>query len=213
MLLWIPLAILNVLATATTHNATNGPHDELIPLGDRIISLKGWRHIQHVINHWVAPNGLWVDHPERPPMIRTVLPDDGSLNTKRRGLNYWWEPETSHVPLYNVSFRMACEVMRGRNLIFMGDSLSMHHYESTVNVLGYRKNHGNDHNSHFTSETFKECTELFNLSTFSAYRVTKSEVWEFDEKVKRLLLDLDHGSPNGQSIGYIPHIEHGSSQL
>jgi hypothetical protein len=210
MLIWISLAIFTALTIAASNDPRFDHDDALVPLGDRNVTLKEWRHIQHVINNWVAPNGSWVDHPERPPMIKTVLPDDGSLNTKvysacgpvekRRGLNFWWEPETSRVPLYNVSFRMVCEVMRGRNLIFMGDSLSMHHYESTVNVLGYRKNHGTDSNSHFTSETFTECTDLYNLTTFSAYRITKSEVWIFGDAVKKLLLDLDRGSPNGSVV-------------
>jgi hypothetical protein len=110
----------------------------------------------HKINFWTSEEGNWIIPKEShanatwPLSPKNTPSNDKGLNThiysacgpreKRSGLDYRWNPDnvsTLSEPFqYNIA--SMCRIMRGRTLLFIGDSLSMHHFEATVSSLGYR---------------------------------------------------------------------------
>lgn len=128
-------------------------------VGDRILSMQSWQKLKDAVECWTSPAGNWIDQPDVPPLYTKVFSNDQNLVSKvysscgpvenRTGLTYHWVPPSNcSVPLYKFSFASMCKVMRGRNLIFTGDSLSLHHYETTLNALGSRTVYGEEYDDH-----------------------------------------------------------------
>ncbi len=58
---------------------------------------------------------------------------------RNNSILYQWTPSNECIhPLSKFDRNEVCRLMRGRTLVFIGDSLSLHHYETTVSAIGSR---------------------------------------------------------------------------
>ena len=91
--------------------------------------------LQEELDCWTSGEGMWVKDSASQPLITKIFSNDGELHTKiysacgpRTNLDYVWEPKDTCAPLPSPAWSTAntCRVMKGRAIVFMGDSLSMH---------------------------------------------------------------------------------------
>lgn len=105
-----------------------------------------------------------------PPLYKKVYSNDDALVTKvysacgsvrdRKGLNFYWKPPaTCKHSLIKFSTKSLCFLLRGRSMIYIGDSLSLHHYESMVNAIGNRSTYGHTNNYDQYWEKYTYCEE------------------------------------------------------
>lgn len=91
--------------------------------------------LQEDLDCWTSGEGMWVKDSVSQPLITKIFSNDGELHTKiysacgpRTNLDYVWRPKDTCAPLPSPAWSTAntCRVMKGRAIVFMGDSLSMH---------------------------------------------------------------------------------------
>lgn len=129
-----------------------------VAVGDRNLTAKSWDHFQEILNCWTSPEGNWTHRPDLPPLYSKIYSNDAHLVTKiytkcgpvsnRTGLDYVWTPPGCERPMYPFSYDSMCKVMRGRHLVLMGDSLSLHNYEAWLNAMGNRTVYGGRYDGH-----------------------------------------------------------------
>lgn len=113
----------------------------------------------------------------------------------RIGLNFEWKlPETCILPKFSPS--EMCRVMRGRNLMFLGDSLSIHHFETTIQAMGNGR-------------------PLWT-NTLSANNPVVSHTFEFCKNHGEIPFSIHFTKENWAVRGYVPlkdYVEPGSEAL
>jgi hypothetical protein len=142
MILWLKTVLVSSLNNA-----------EMVRVGDRNLTLNSWLNVKADAACWGSTDGKWTKNDEtHGSLYSTVYGNDEKLVTKvyslcgpvqeRQGLDYHWQPGPTCPQMEKFSPKSMCEIMRGRSLIFIGDSLSLHTYETTVNAIGNRSTYG-----------------------------------------------------------------------
>ncbi len=72
-------------------------------------------------------------------LIHTPIYSCNNYTNRNNSILYQWTPSNvcTH-PLSKFNRNEVCRLMRGRTLVFIGDSLSLHHYETTLTAIGER---------------------------------------------------------------------------
>lgn len=177
-----------------------------VQVGDRNITARSWQQFHEALDCWTSPEGLWTARPDLPPLYSDIYSNDRHLNTKvysacgpvaqRKGLEYVWTPPSTCAPMRSFSPAGMCKVMRGRQLIIAGDSLSLHHYEATLNAMGNRTVYGSqydDHDAHHWSQPYG-CAEHGQLPFSVTYLSWNSITFRSHFESLRLLSKESHGA-------------------
>jgi hypothetical protein len=154
---------------------------DTIYFGNKRIKRNKFRVFNATLNCWTSSEGNWIERDDPPlykfqfnstveqTLVTHVYSECGEYQN-RTGLNYWWEPPSHHPVCSNIkhskinriSFKNICKVMNGRTLITMGDSLTLHLYETLLNFFGNRTVLGRKSDSHPTdhyTQDYDFCTK------------------------------------------------------
>lgn len=72
-------------------------------------------------------------------LIYTPIYSCNNHTNRNNSILYQWTPSNACThPLSKFNRNEVCRLMRGRTLVFIGDSLSLHHYETTLTAIGER---------------------------------------------------------------------------
>jgi hypothetical protein len=173
--------------------------NEFIAIGDKFISFDNMNSFKETLDYWTNSQGSWVKKKDKKRLYTEIYNNEMNLATNvysacgnvsnRVGLDYDWIPPLSNkFPLISTfSQEGLCKLLRGRTLVFVGDSLSLHLYETMLNVLGNRTVYGNSYDlKHFKpedlynwSQNYSYCQELYNLPNFNVtyYLWNKLSYW------------------------------------
>lgn len=145
------------------------------------------------------------------PLYESVYSNDDALVTKvytacgnrhrRIGLDYYWLPPPScrqQHQLVKFSVESLCYLLRGRILLFIGDSLSLHHYETTVNAIGNRTTYGHSPSYDHYWEHYDYCVR--NHWGDENFQVTYIKWNSIMEDKMELVKRMHHSSINGSVI-------------
>ena len=132
----------------------------LTVLGTRMMTVSTWKQFENTLDCWTSPEGQWVktlnastrlirfkdEEIKRPAHLRTKIYDRCGRIDKRTDLDYWWVPPNKNsstcsswpAVASDATLRNMCMILEGRTLIFMGDSLSQHLWETLVTAFGNR---------------------------------------------------------------------------
>ena len=153
--------------------------DSIVRVGDKLMNLSDWAKFRDRLSCWTSNSGFWRKNPKREQLIDHIYSNDQGLNTKvysacgpkakRIGLDYFWEPPAHCDIIPQFTRSGLCQIMRGRTLIFLGDSLSVHMYETLINAMGNRTNYGrgrcdSDNPTICISSHPYYCNQYFNFS-------------------------------------------------
>jgi len=144
------------------------------------------------------------------PLYESIYSNDDALVTKvytacgdrrsRIGLDYYWLPppscEQQH-QLVKFTVESLCYLLRGRILIFIGDSLSLHHYETTVNAIGNRTTYGHSPSYDHYWERYDYCVRNHWGENFKVTYIKWNSIME--DKIE-LVKKMHHSSINGSVI-------------
>jgi len=122
-------------------------------VGDQQLNDTAYALLHERMLCWSSKEGNWTkSSSNNTTLINKIFSNDDALVTKiysacgplarRVGLDYEWTPPSSCLPIHAFSQEKMCKVMRGRTLVFIGDSLSLHTYETMLNALGRRTSYG-----------------------------------------------------------------------
>jgi hypothetical protein len=123
--------------------------------------------IQDALDCWTASSGKWIHDPARTPLYTSIQSNEENLGTRiytackdtPNNTDFAWAPTEQCPPVPQFSKHGMCEVMRGRLLLIIGDSLSVHHGETFLNAMGGR--------TAYTTppilQRFEACTRPFSV--------------------------------------------------
>lgn len=136
-----------------------------VSFGNAVIPNDRFRRVIQTLSCWSNHDGNWTDPPlgsER--MYTKVYSNNDNLVTKVYTscngsdvyTDYLWKPDYTskecvhayHEPFHPFSINEMCRIMKGRSIVFIGDSLSLHYYETMLNVLGNRTVYGHLYDNH-----------------------------------------------------------------
>ena len=159
-----------------------------VQLGDRELPSSAYDSLLSSLRCWTK-EGSWEQGgndlypPAVPPDMRngglvTPIYSDCGDASRRSDLNYTWSTP-SCLPLPQFSPAAMCRAMRGRTLMFVGDSLTIAHFETTLQAMAHGRpsagcgwNDGPALMSWTTWRTYDFCTEhgapAFNV-TFTCH--------------------------------------------
>ena len=124
--------------------------DKEILFGDRKLSYDDAKSFIKTLNCWTE-NGTWEYDPSFPSLYPKDIPlhmQNFELNTQiysecgpsmsRSDLDYVWKtPTCPQLPVFTPE--SMCREMRGRSLIFVGDSLTIAHFETTIQAMAHSR--------------------------------------------------------------------------
>jgi hypothetical protein len=157
----------------------------LISVGDGNMTMSSWKTVSHILNCWGSKDGRW--RRLGPRLFKDIYPNDDQLVTKiysacgkvenRVGINFHWVPSRKcRMPLPKFSPASMCKLMRGRKLIFLGDSLSIAHYETFVNAMQANRSYHYNNESHIYQERFTICQENGWGPSFEMYKIEYNSI-------------------------------------
>ena len=188
---------------------------EWIRTGDRNMTSNHWKSFSSLLSCWTSKEGNWTYKPQVPPLISKVYSNNKALSTKvysscthfknrKEALQYVWEPPSTCPAIPLFSRQGFCEVMRGRVLFIIGDSMSLHTYETLVNALGSRTQYGkgicflgNSSSICISQQAYTYCSN-FNLPNFQVVSINLPLITDFQFAKQQLL--SHQGMANGSVV-------------
>lgn len=128
-------------------------------VGDRVLSSDAWNKLVEAIRCWTQEGG-WARENSLAPSFASILPpmydphvpesmrNPGHFNYNYRdeicgsmdnrvGLDLRWAVPLRCAPIPKFSPKAMCQTMRGRTLMFIGDSISVAHFEATLQAMAH----------------------------------------------------------------------------
>ena len=166
------------------------------------MNVSQWKQLESYLEKWTSMQGQWMEslnastrliryednEIKRPPHLITKVYDKCGSVHNRNDLDYWWYPPNSTADDVSVTFswpnptevslRNMCRILEGRTLVFMGDSLSQHTWETLVTSFGNRSNSSlyemdvsnkNKDVSIFEEDYQHQCTEMNEMPFKTVY--------------------------------------------
>ncbi|KAL9427579.1 hypothetical protein AB3S75_029713 [Citrus x aurantiifolia] len=144
-------------------------------------------------------SGEWVPNPKGPyysnESCRLIIDQQNCMKFGRPDtefMNWRWKPRECELPLFNpVQF---LEIVRGKSLAFVGDSVGRNQMESLLCLLASEAN-PEDISHKYTSET-----DYFKRWYYTEYKFTVATLWS------PFLVKSSDADPNGHSVNNLMNL-------